>query len=82
MTWLQRRRNRFDLAVFGAVVQGDRFFLDIQNRIGGGSGRIYPALDRLIRAGLVTRTRAEGRVRYIISEHWTKKPYSYYSDRG
>lgn len=83
MTWLQRRRNRFDLAVFGAIFQGDHFFLDIKARIGGGSGNIYPALDRLISAGLVTRTQAtKGRTQYIVSDYWTKHPYSYSSRRA
>lgn len=83
MTWLQRRRNRSDLAVFGAILQGDCFVLDIQNRIGGSSGRIYLALGRLVRAGLVTRTQVGAdRVQYTVSEYWTSQPYSYYSDRG
>lgn len=80
MTWLQRRRNRIDLAVLGAIIAEEGcFFPDIQRRIGMGSGKIYSALHRLEQAGLIDRDTIgsgddEGRVLYDISFYWVHGP--------
>jgi Predicted transcriptional regulators len=51
--WLGRRRARANMAVFGCLLRGDIYFIDIWDRIGGGSGGVILALDRLSRQGLV-----------------------------
>lgn len=75
-SWFQRRHNRMDMAVFGALLAGDSFFMDIQRRIGGGSSTIYPALDRLVRRGMVGRTRPLGtnaRTEYYVEPLWVER---------
>lgn len=57
--WLRRRRNRRDLAVVGALATGSVYALDMWDRMGGSSGGIYLALDRLERAGYVLADWAE-----------------------
>lgn len=83
--WFERRRNRLDAAVIGALLQGDRYFLDIQRRIGGGSSTIYPALTRLENRQLVARVPAEsvrGRVHYVLRHaHLTTYIATHYDRR-
>ena len=81
MKWRQRRQQRFDMAVFGVIVSRIEgcFYTEIQREIGSGAGRIYPALDRLERSGLVDRETVtsgwqEGRTLYFISSSYSHGP--------
>lgn len=48
-----RRRTRDELTILGCLVAGDIYPYSMSLRSGLGSGRVYPALDRLERKGLV-----------------------------
>lgn len=82
--WLQRRRNRRDTAVLGALLLGDIYTFDIWHRIGGNIGEIYLSLSRLEQLGLVWSDLVEAlgfepRKRYGITKrtldkiHWESR---------
>jgi hypothetical protein len=57
MSWLQRlheqRKTRSDMAVIGLIASGVHGVTEMWQQIGGSVARIYLALDRLERAGVV-----------------------------
>lgn len=47
------RLNRADRAVLGVILTSPAWGLEICEKTGLGTGAVYPALDRLMKAGLV-----------------------------
>jgi DNA-binding PadR family transcriptional regulator len=71
-TWLARRRQRYEAAVLGCLLQGDIYAIDMWTRIGGSGGAIYVALASLEAQGMVCSDWADGpkprRRRYWLRE--------------
>jgi DNA-binding PadR family transcriptional regulator len=51
--WLKRRRWRADVLVLAALAAGEEHGYEISRRAGLRAARLYPALDRLEKRGVI-----------------------------